>query len=291
MAWFLGAILVGLPLLAGAFPFWLDTPSRTNPMDPKNPRNQILPVPTRTITPTFSISPTFTVSPTFSITTSPSNSPTSSATPTFTNTPCHSNTVGIFEDFENSNVSTAAWDFYEIYGACTGYLGPPNPPGVSVENPNQIDTTNFVSCFKSWKVSLQYQACDSYPPGFGTPSSSLAAVPGDPMNMSGSTQLTFWIRSPTALSFSAYFDESNTAGADGEQWETTSPVTVVGDGAWHKISIPLSSMVVSPASMVGGTMDLQSIGFVWFWLTDQYSGGPLVDPQVSINIDDIAFEP
>jgi hypothetical protein len=101
------------------------------------------------------------------------------------------------------------------------------------------------------------------------------------MSAASPTQLTFWVQSPAALSFDVFVNESYTAGADGDQWGTSSPVTVVGDNAWHKVSIPLSSMVG------GTTFDTQSIEFVWFGFTT----GAYVDPAINFYVDDIAFEP
>jgi hypothetical protein len=100
--------------------------------------------------------------------------------------------------------------------------------------------------------------------------------------------MTFWIKSPAPMVFDAYFDESYTASADGEEWATSTPITVAGDNAWHKQTVLISSMVSGGGN---GIPDVQSIGYVWFFLKSTGTGGVYVDPANTFWIDDIAFEP
>jgi hypothetical protein len=86
--WLRPVLGLGLLLIASAglaFPFWLDSPSRSNRFDPRSPGyKRPAPKATATFTPSpvDSPSPTPTLSPTF--TASPSATPTSTVTPTYT---------------------------------------------------------------------------------------------------------------------------------------------------------------------------------------------------------------
>src|SRR5262245_31986245 len=93
MKWGRNFFLAGAACLsaaAWAFPLWLDSPTRSNPFDPRSPLYQPLPTPAPP--------------PSSTLTSTPTPSSTPSATPSFspTQTP-----VGfIFDDFEDTLVGT-----------------------------------------------------------------------------------------------------------------------------------------------------------------------------------------
>lgn len=96
--------------LYAGLPFWLESPSRSNIHDPKNPGHlTATPFGTPTITPTFSvsptISPTFTASPTYSA--SPSFSPTNSQT--FTKTPTPGTGIQVYVKEWNGTPVPNSW--------------------------------------------------------------------------------------------------------------------------------------------------------------------------------------
>ena len=95
-AWTVVALLV-MANLALAFPFWLDSPTRSNPHDPKSILFPKTPAATNTPagpapTHTFTRTPTATHTPLGTFTDSPTPAPTFTPTPSFTNTPVFSPT-------------------------------------------------------------------------------------------------------------------------------------------------------------------------------------------------------
>jgi hypothetical protein len=114
-AWTVVALLV-IANLAVAFPFWLDSPTRSNKYDQKSPFHTPVPVGTITDSPTASPTPSSTPVP-GSPTDTPTPTPIYTATntqvssPTFTFTPTPVVTSPVVDNFEGPDATVDNWGF------------------------------------------------------------------------------------------------------------------------------------------------------------------------------------
>jgi hypothetical protein len=300
-----GLVLVCAPLLALAFPLWLDSPTRDNPADPKAPGHKEavfplnVPTPTPTVTPTASITPTWTSSPTFSASPTYSSSPTS--TPTHTPGATYDdfeNTAGNWVDTMDAQGGGSTWGpFYPGDNSGTGYGCVPTE---SVWFAAQRSATEFHTGAYSWKMTGTASSVDctfyGYPYWGLNRSSDYAGIPVD---LSGGlyagppANFVMWVKVDQNVQFNAYLPESNTAApSDGEVWVTASPIAISASASWQKITVAIPSGFVNDGTYYGnGTLDLNNLNGPWFYFTADTIGCPSAcGPNVNMYVDDIGFE-
>ena len=247
-----------------AFPaFWLESPSRSNPNDPKSglyrapapalpPATAPTPVPG---TPTPVPTPTATFVP---------GTPTPVPTPTDTPVPLPG---VLFEDFESGALASKfEWADWGAGDGCWSSADNTQAHGGSWSNLNTVT------------VDLG---------GWGTVGFSVDSSAGV-IDASGSTAMTAWVRTDQNLKvFMRWFE--GPAG-DAECW--TAPATLLlASASWQQLSVPLSSFlqhVSGSCISAGGVQDLASVERVEFAFVPETPGGTITN--ASVFIDDIRFE-
>lgn len=223
----LGCLSAITTMAHAGFPLWLDSPKRSNPLDPKGafytPVVPIAPFNTPTSTPTSGGAPA---------TATPTPTATATATSSAPGWPVK------YEDLESGTGTT----FYD--GAAAG---------ASVAS--SLSTAAAHGGAKSAFLAVNTAAAGA---GLGWAYSGFGTNYA-PVNAMGATRLQFWVKTDQALSFKVSIKEGT---APKEEW-VSSNVALSASAAWQLVDLPLASGWTIKAPVAGGNsaMDLDNIEY------------------------------
>jgi hypothetical protein len=300
------------------FLFWLPNPGRTNTNDPKSdlfkPTVASAPAATKTTSPTPTATPSISPSPTYSNTANGTftDSPTPSASPTVTETftPLPTPTCGaMYDTFEGSWTDQVDCGGYGANTWCPFYPGDANciycVPDTSVLDIGKRSSVEHHSGSYSWYITGSSNSGDSCGWGqvyFGLNHSSI--YPGAADVAAGlscaATKFVMWVKTDQDISVNAYIPETISAPSDGEEWVTSTPISVAASGSWQKVTVPFSSLTdegwdddsdnSTPRVPGDGVLELNALGGIWFYFTADTPGCPSC-ATIHTYIDDMGFEP